>query len=132
MDATLWASAIIAAVIAIPAPPGPHLGQPAPEREEASHPNPRLSGRGFEQDASGGGGGNRTRVLQYLTRASPSASCNAFLGPGSPAGKLPTGSVAVRCPDQSRDRAGRWILLADARHRVGGIPGLTNLYSAVI
>jgi len=57
----------------------------------------------------------------------PSASCIAFLGPGSPAGKLPTGSVAVRCPDQSRDRAGRWILLADARHRVGGIPGLTNL-----
>ena len=76
---------------------------------------------------SGGGGGNRTRVLQYLTRASPSASCFAFLGPGSPAGKLPTGSVAVRCPDQSRDRAGRCILLADARHRVGGIPGLTNL-----
>jgi hypothetical protein len=74
-----------------------------------------------------GGGGNRTRVLQYLTRASPSASCVAFLGPGSPAGRLPTGSVAVRCPDQSRDRAGRWILLADARHRVGGIPGLTNL-----
>src|ERR1700722_8890211 len=79
-----------------------------------------------------GGGGNRTRVLQYLTRASPSASCIVFLGPGSPAGKLPTGSVAVRCPDQSRDRAGRWIPLADARHRVGGIPGLTNLYSAVI
>jgi hypothetical protein len=49
------------------------------------------------------------------------------IGPGSHAGKLPTGSVAVRCPDQSRDRAGRWILLADARHRVGGIPGLTSL-----
>jgi hypothetical protein len=93
------------------------------------HCGPRLAGRvaGEQRDPPRGGGGNRTRVLQYLTRASPSASCIAFLGPGSPAGKLPTGSVAVRCPDQSRDRAGRWILLADARHRVGGIPGLTNL-----
>ena len=81
---------------------------------------------------SRGGGGNRTRVLQCITRASPSASCVAFLGPGSPAGKLPTGSVAVRCPDQSRDRAGRWILLADARHRAGGIPGLTTSNSRLL
>jgi hypothetical protein len=29
-----------------------------------------------------GGGGNRTRVLQYLTRASPGAACSAFLSPG--------------------------------------------------
>src|ERR1700722_13702683 len=42
-----------------------------------------------------GGGGNRTRVLQYLTRASPCAVCCAFLSPGSHADKLPTGSVTV-------------------------------------
>jgi HNH endonuclease len=29
-----------------------------------------------------GGAGNRTRVLQYLTRASPGAACSAFLSPG--------------------------------------------------
>ena len=50
-------------------------------------------------DQFGGGGGNRTRVLQYITRASPGAACCVFLSPGSHAGKLPTGSVAVRCPD---------------------------------
>jgi MFS family permease len=32
--------------------------------------------------AKGGGAGNRTRVLQYLTRASPGAACSAFLSPG--------------------------------------------------
>jgi len=75
-----------------------------------------------------GGGGNRTRVLQYITRASPGAACCVFLSPGSHAGKLPTGSVAVRCPAKPRDRARRWILLADARHRAGGAPGLTASY----
>ncbi len=39
----------------------------------------------------GGGGGNRTRVLQYLTRASPGAACCGFLSPGGHAGKPPTG-----------------------------------------
>src|SRR5260370_25113129 len=73
-----------------------------------------------------GGGGNRTRVLQYLTRASPGAACFAFLSPGDHASKTPTGSVAVRCPAWPRDRVGRWILLADARHRVEGVPGLTT------
>jgi len=99
---------------------------PRPRESKAGHVG---AGRvaGEPRGPRRGGGGNRTRVLQYLTRASPSASCVAFLGPGSPAGKPPTGSVAVRCPDQSRDRAGRWIPLADARHRVGGIPGLTSL-----
>jgi hypothetical protein len=42
-----------------------------------------------------GGGGNRTRVLQYLTRASPGAACFAFLSPGDHASKTPTGSVTV-------------------------------------
>jgi Transmembrane secretion effector len=42
-----------------------------------------------------GGGGNRTRVLQYLTRASPGAACSAFLSPGDHASKTPTGSAAV-------------------------------------
>jgi hypothetical protein len=74
-----------------------------------------------------GGGGNRTRVLQYLTRASPGAACCAFLSPGDHASKSPTGSAAVRCPAWPRGRSRRWILLADARHRVGGVPGLTNL-----
>src|SRR4029077_4793174 len=45
-----------------------------------------------------GGGGNRTRVLQYITRASPGAACSAFLSPGGPAGQPPTGSVAVSVP----------------------------------
>jgi len=45
-----------------------------------------------------GGGGNRTRVLQYLTRASPGAAGCAFLSPGDHASKTPTGSAAVRCP----------------------------------
>src|SRR5215471_14302034 len=33
-----------------------------------------------------GGGGNRTRVLQYITRASPGAACCGFLSPGGLAG----------------------------------------------
>src|SRR5262249_48008065 len=74
----------------------------------------------------GGGGGNRTRVLQYITRASPGAACCGFLSPGGLAGQPPPGSVAVRCPAQPRDRAERWILLTDARHRAGGTPGLTT------
>ena len=45
-----------------------------------------------------GGGGNRTRVLQYLTRASPGAACSAFLSLGDHASKTPTGSATVRCP----------------------------------
>src|SRR5579859_1164904 len=73
-----------------------------------------------------GGGGNRTRVLRYITRASPGAARCGFLGPGGLAGEPPPGSVAVRCPAHPRDRAERWILLADARHRAGGAPGLTT------
>jgi predicted MFS family arabinose efflux permease len=42
-----------------------------------------------------GGGGNRTRVLQCITRASPCAACCAFLSPGDHASKSPTGSAAV-------------------------------------
>jgi len=45
-----------------------------------------------------GGGGNRTRVLQYLTRASPGAACSAFLSPDDHASKTPTGSATVWCP----------------------------------
>src|SRR5215472_3949235 len=73
-----------------------------------------------------GGGGDRTRVLQYITRASPGAACSGFLSPGGLAGEPPPGSVAVRCPAYPRDRDERWILLADARHRAGGAPGLTT------
>src|SRR6516165_3055307 len=75
-----------------------------------------------------GGGGNRTRVLQYLTRASPSAACFVFLSPGDHAGKTPTGSVTVWFPSLPRDRAGWLSLLADARHRAEGTPGLTVPY----
>jgi len=42
-----------------------------------------------------GGGGNRTRVLQCINRASPGAACFVFLSPGIHAGKMPTGSVTV-------------------------------------
>jgi hypothetical protein len=45
-----------------------------------------------------GGGGNRTRVLQCITRASPGAACCAFLSPGDHASETPTGSATVRCP----------------------------------
>lgn len=105
------------------------LAQPAPRR--ARHrPECAAARRARAAPARalrtcGGGGGNRTRVLQYITRASPGAACPAFLSPGGPAGQPPTGSVAVRCPAYPRDRAKRWILLADARHRAGGVPGLT-------
>ena len=54
-----------------------------------------------------GGGGNRTRVLQCITRASPGAACCAFLSPGDHASKAPTGSAAVRCPTWPRDRVRR-------------------------
>ena len=54
-----------------------------------------------------GGGGNRTRVLQCITRASPGAARSAFLSPGDHASKAPTGSVAVRCPAWPRDRVRR-------------------------
>jgi hypothetical protein len=54
-----------------------------------------------------GGGGNRTRVLQCITRASPGAACCAFLSPGDHASKTPTGSAAVRCPAWSRGRVRR-------------------------
>jgi hypothetical protein len=54
-----------------------------------------------------GGGGNRTRVLQYLTRASPGAACSAFLSPSDHASKTLTGSAAVRCPTWPRDRVRR-------------------------
>src|SRR5215472_12290290 len=73
-----------------------------------------------------GGGGDRTRVLQYITRASPGAACSGFLSPGGLAGEPPPGSVAVGCPAYPRDRDERWILLTDARHRAGGAPGLTT------
>ena len=74
-----------------------------------------------------GGGGNRTRVLQYLTRASPGAAYCAFLSPGDHASKFADG--LSRC-EMSRlaPRPGQAvILLADAMHRVGGAPGLTDL-----
>ena len=54
-----------------------------------------------------GGGGNRTRVLQCITRASPGAACSAFLSPGDHASKTPTGSAAVRCPTWPRSRVRR-------------------------
>src|SRR5215472_8445991 len=73
-----------------------------------------------------GGGGDRTRVLQYITRTSPGAARCGFLSPGGLAGEPPPGSVAVWCPAHPRDRAERWILLTDARHRAGGSPGLTT------
>jgi hypothetical protein len=57
-------------------------------------------------DLESGDAGNRTRVLQYITRTSPSAACCVFLSPGNHAGKLPTGSATVCCPSLSRGRAG--------------------------
>ena len=56
-----------------------------------------LRGNGHLQQCSGfplntlGGGGNRTRVLQCINRASPGAACCVFLSPGIHAGKMPTG-----------------------------------------
>ncbi len=61
---------------------------------------------------SGGGGGNRTRVLQHHDRASPGAACFDFLSPGDHAGVSSTGSVTVRFPYRPRDRVDRFSLLA--------------------
>jgi hypothetical protein len=77
----------------------PHRGGPGgrpPEHMAA----PREAARKGSEHAgpARGGGGNRTRVLQYITRASPGAACCVFLSPGSHAGKLPTGSAAVGVP----------------------------------
>jgi len=49
-----------------------------------------------------GGGGNRTRVLRWRSGSSPGAVRCAFLGPGSHADKLPTGSVTAWCPASPR------------------------------
>ena len=53
---------------------------------------PRTLGSGALR-ASRGGGGNRTRVLRYLNRASPGAAGCAFLGPPGHASKPGTGSA---------------------------------------
>ena len=68
----------------------------------------RVVGCGFEQDGSGGGGGNRTRVLRRTTRASPSAVRCASARPHRSHGRVGvTGPVAVRCPARARDRRAR-------------------------
>jgi len=61
-------------------------------------------------------------VKSGLLRAQPAF---AFLGPSGHASKPLTGSVAVRFPSRSRDRTSWLSLLADARHRAEGTPGLT-------
>ena len=61
-------------------------------------------------------------VKSGLLRAQPAI---AFLGPSGHASKPLTGSVAVRFPSRSRDRTSWLSLLADARHRAEGTPGLT-------
>jgi hypothetical protein len=50
---------------------------------------------GFEKLSDLGDVGIRTRVLQDVSRSSPSAACFVFLSPGDHAGKTPTGSVTV-------------------------------------
>ena len=60
-----------------------------------------------------------------LLRAQPTC---AFLGPSSHAGKLLTGPATVSCPTRPRGRVEQLSLLADARHRAEGTPGLTACY----
>jgi hypothetical protein len=63
---------------------------------------PRLRGQ------SGGGGGNRTRVLRRLNRASPGAVCVVPTRPYRSCTRAGTTSpVAVGCPVHARDRRGR-------------------------
>ena len=92
---------------------GPRTGTWSPERAACPDVEADYSLRGLRTPPTMltdvlehivGGGGNRTRVLQYLTRASPGAACCAFLSPGDHASKTPTGSAAVRCPAWPRDR----------------------------
>ena len=65
----------------------------------------RVVGCGLEQDGCGGGGGNRTRVLRRITRASPSAVRSASARPRRSCGQVDvTGPVAVGCPARTRDR----------------------------
>ena len=79
--------------------PGSPTGHPARNSPHTEKPQTLVMGLGSFRCVLGhhssGGGGNRTRVLRYITRASPGAACCVFLSPGSHAGKLPTGSVAV-------------------------------------
>jgi len=98
----------------------------------AQHPDALRGARITSNSAHGtralstlGGGGNRTRVLRRKTRASPGASCCAFLGPGGHTGKPPTGPAAVGFPARPRCRVVRWSSLADVSYRTGSAPGLT-------
>jgi hypothetical protein len=69
---------------------------------------PRLfanSGPGISPGPRGGGGGNRTRVLRRITRASPSAVCVASARPRRSCRQVDvTGPVTVWCPARARDR----------------------------
>jgi hypothetical protein len=63
------------------------------------------SGPGISPGPRGGGGGNRTRVLRRITRASPSAVCVASTRPHRSCRQVDvTGPVTVRCPARARDR----------------------------
>ena len=63
----------------------------------------------FSQSVSGAGG-NRTRVLERRTRSSPGAVRDvAFLGPGAPTNRSPTGSVTIKSRSTSVTRVERQV-----------------------
>ena len=77
-----------------------------------------------------GAAGNRTRVLRHSLEASPCAVryVSTWISRSREQDEM-TIPVAVWCPDEFRDRTHRFIPLADARVRVEGVPGLTDLLS---
>jgi len=89
-----------------------------------------VTGSGCKGDTSSyqvtrrGGGGNRTRVLQNRTRASPGAVCSLFLSPTGPADKPVWAQSLFAFPfDPATGSNGE--LPVDARPRAGSTPGLT-------
>ena len=63
---------------------------------------------GWLAGLAGGAGGNRTRVLERRSRSSPGAvRAVAFLGPGAPTDRSPTGSATKVSRSALVARAGR-------------------------
>lgn len=81
----------------------------------------------FELGGSGGGGGNRTRVLRRRVRASPGAACSLFLGPTGPAGR-PVWAQSLFDVPRYPVTGWRGDPPSDARSWAGGAPRLTVTY----
>lgn len=89
---------------------GATVGRTRPETKRTRYPwVPRPFGRpGCDHTLSGGGAGNRTRVLRRFDGHSPGAVCGVSTRPHRSRTQVGvTGPVAVSCPVLPRDRPGR-------------------------